>query len=114
MSPQLRPTAPPLYRRCRMYAFDVHCNAFFPMFLLLYVLQLVLSPVLLTHTFLSTALSTGEGQQGGRARVRQLPAGGSSTKSGNTQSSTFHSVGHLLASKFNRASMRQFQLPAES
>ncbi|EFN56073.1 hypothetical protein CHLNCDRAFT_22928 [Chlorella variabilis] len=40
-----------------MYAFDVHCNAFFPMFLLLYVLQLVLCPVLLMHTFVATVLS---------------------------------------------------------
>lgn len=42
-----------------MYAFDVHCNAFFPMFLLLYVLQLVLCPVLLMHTFVATVLSAG-------------------------------------------------------
>ena len=51
-----RPSCPPARR---MYAFDVHCNAFFPMFLLLYVLQLVLSPLLLMHTFLSTLLSAG-------------------------------------------------------
>ena len=50
----------------RMYAFDVHCNAFFPMFLLLYVLQLVLSPLLLMHTFVSTLLSAG-GWVGARA-----------------------------------------------
>lgn len=40
-----------------MYSFDVHCNAFFPTFLLLAVLQLVLCPVLLMNTFLSTVLS---------------------------------------------------------
>ena len=28
-----------------LYAFDVHCNAYFPMFLALYVLQYFLSPV---------------------------------------------------------------------
>ena len=51
-----------------MYAFDVHCNAFFPMFLLLYVLQLVLSPLLLMHTFVSTLLSAG-GWVGSRGTV---------------------------------------------
>lgn len=40
-----------------MFAIDVHCNAFFPAFLLLAVLQLVLCPVLLMNTFLSTVLS---------------------------------------------------------
>ncbi|GAX73576.1 hypothetical protein CEUSTIGMA_g1027.t1 [Chlamydomonas eustigma] len=41
-----------------LYAFDVHCNSYFPLFLLLYVLQLLLSPILLWRSFLSTALST--------------------------------------------------------
>ncbi|XXQ34346.1 UNC-50 family [Plasmodiophora brassicae] len=37
-----------------LYAFDIHCNAFFPVFLLLYVLQFYLSPLLLAKSFLST------------------------------------------------------------
>jgi len=41
-----------------LYAFDVHCNSYFPLFLSLYVLQLLLSPILLWRSFLSTALST--------------------------------------------------------
>lgn len=41
-----------------LYAFDVHCNSYFPLFLLLYVLQFLLSPLLLWQTFLSTSLST--------------------------------------------------------
>ena len=44
----LLPCTPSL--RLRMYAFDVHCNAFFPCFLLLWVLQLPLCPLLLSHT----------------------------------------------------------------
>jgi hypothetical protein len=33
-----------------MYAFDVHCNAFFPLFVLLYVVQYFLAPFLLQPT----------------------------------------------------------------
>nr|BCL66258.1 uncharacterized conserved protein [Volvox reticuliferus] len=40
-----------------LYAFDVHCNSFFPFFLLMYVLQFILSPVLLWPGSLSSALS---------------------------------------------------------
>lgn len=40
-----------------MYAFDIHCNSYFPMFLVLYVLQLVLCPVLLAHTVIAVVLS---------------------------------------------------------
>lgn len=40
-----------------MYAFDVHCNAYLPLFLLLYVVQLVLCPLLLMHSFVTAALS---------------------------------------------------------
>ncbi|GFR46252.1 hypothetical protein Agub_g7801 [Astrephomene gubernaculifera] len=40
-----------------LYAFDVHCNSYFPLFLLLYVLQFLLSPALLWRSFLSSALS---------------------------------------------------------
>ena len=47
----------------------MHCNAFFPMFLLLYVLQLVLSPLLLMHTFVSTLLSAGVWAVGGGGRL---------------------------------------------
>nr|BCL66126.1 uncharacterized conserved protein [Volvox africanus] len=42
-----------------LYAFDVHCNSFFPFFLLAYVLQFLLSPVLLWPSALSSALSNG-------------------------------------------------------
>lgn len=45
--------------RCRMYAFDVHCNAFFPAFLLLGPLQLALSPLLLSAALVPRALSAG-------------------------------------------------------
>lgn len=40
-----------------LYAFDVHCNAYFPLFLALYVLQFFLSPLLLAPGFLPAALS---------------------------------------------------------
>lgn len=40
-----------------LYAFDVHCNAYFPLFVVLYVLQYFLSPLLLAHGFMSTFLS---------------------------------------------------------
>lgn len=53
-----------------MYAFDVHCNAFLPAFLLMAVLQLVLCPVLLMNTFVASLLSAGAWQAvwGGRGR----------------------------------------------
>mmetsp|Transcript_19723 Transcript_19723/g.38589 ORF Transcript_19723/g.38589 Transcript_19723/m.38589 type:complete len:308 (+) Transcript_19723:557-1480(+) len=37
-----------------MYAFDIHCNAYFPMTLALYVLQFCLAPMLLRPNILST------------------------------------------------------------
>mmetsp|Transcript_1275 Transcript_1275/g.3836 ORF Transcript_1275/g.3836 Transcript_1275/m.3836 type:complete len:246 (+) Transcript_1275:403-1140(+) len=40
-----------------MYAFDVHCNSYLPLFLLLYVVQFLLSPLLLWRGFFSTLLS---------------------------------------------------------
>ena len=40
-----------------LYAFDVHCNSYFPVFLMLYVLQYLLSPLLLSRTFISGALA---------------------------------------------------------
>ena len=40
-----------------LYAFDIHCNAFFPVFTLLFTLQYFFLPVLLTPAFLSTLLS---------------------------------------------------------
>ena len=40
-----------------LYAFDVHCNAFFPLFVMLYVVQLVLSPILLANGFIPRLLS---------------------------------------------------------
>lgn len=40
-----------------MYAFDIHCNAFFPLFVILYVVQLFLLPVLMQATLLATCLS---------------------------------------------------------
>ncbi|XP_010547979.1 PREDICTED: protein unc-50 homolog isoform X2 [Tarenaya hassleriana] len=42
---------------CWLYAFDVHCNSFFPMFVLLYVVHYFLSPLLITHGFISALLS---------------------------------------------------------
>ncbi|CAN4112149.1 unnamed protein product [Withania somnifera] len=40
-----------------LYAFDVHCNSFFPMFVLLYVVHYFLSPVLVAHGFFPVLLS---------------------------------------------------------
>ncbi|KAK9832824.1 hypothetical protein WJX81_004711 [Elliptochloris bilobata] len=40
-----------------MYAFDVHCNSYFPLFLLLYVLQLLLAPLLLWRSLVAALLS---------------------------------------------------------
>jgi len=37
-----------------MYAFDIHCNSFFPFFLILYVLQYFCLPFLLSESFLAT------------------------------------------------------------
>lgn len=42
-----------------LYAFDIHCNSYFPLFIIMHVLQLLLSPVLLWKSYLSTALSVG-------------------------------------------------------
>ncbi|GBG69378.1 hypothetical protein CBR_g4071 [Chara braunii] len=44
-------------RCCRLYAFDVHCNSFFPLFIQLYVLQYFLSPLLLAPGFIPALLS---------------------------------------------------------
>ncbi|EGZ07056.1 hypothetical protein PHYSODRAFT_565867 [Phytophthora sojae] len=35
------------------FAFDIHCNSFFIMFLFLYVLQFLLAPMLASHSFVS-------------------------------------------------------------
>ncbi|KAL8541490.1 hypothetical protein ACS0TY_002672 [Phlomoides rotata] len=40
-----------------LYAFDVHCSSFFPMFLLLYVVNFFLSPILIAHGFVPVLLS---------------------------------------------------------
>ena len=40
-----------------LFAFDIHCNAFVPLFGLLYVVQLLLSPLLLMHGFLPAVLA---------------------------------------------------------
>ncbi|CAN6482370.1 unnamed protein product [Victoria cruziana] len=40
-----------------LYAFDVHCNSFFPMFILLYVIQYFVSPLLVAHGFIPVLLS---------------------------------------------------------
>ena len=40
-----------------MYAFDIHCNAFFPFYAMLYVVQFVLLPILLTTSFMGLMLS---------------------------------------------------------
>ena len=40
-----------------MYAFDIHCNSFFPLFLMVYVLQFFLLPFLLNGGILATLVS---------------------------------------------------------
>lgn len=40
-----------------LYAFDVHCNSFFPAFILLYVIQYFVSPILIAHGFFPVLLS---------------------------------------------------------
>ncbi|KAI7992721.1 hypothetical protein LOK49_LG12G00450 [Camellia lanceoleosa] len=40
-----------------LYAFDVHCNSFFPMFVVLYVIHYFLSPLLVAHGFIPVLLS---------------------------------------------------------
>lgn len=41
-----------------LYAFDVHCNAFFPLFLIIYVIQYFLLPILLiSSSFFSTVVA---------------------------------------------------------
>ncbi|KAK3017078.1 hypothetical protein RJ639_007009 [Escallonia herrerae] len=42
---------------CWLYAFDVHCNSFFPMFVLLCVIHYFLSPILVAHGFIPVLLS---------------------------------------------------------
>lgn len=42
-----------------MYAFDIHCNAFFPLFLVLYVLQYFLLPFLVRPSLAATLVSNG-------------------------------------------------------
>ncbi|KAB5520724.1 hypothetical protein DKX38_025043 [Salix brachista] len=42
---------------CWLYAFDVHCNSFFPMFVMLYVFHYFLSPLLVAHGFIPVLLS---------------------------------------------------------
>jgi len=37
-----------------LYAFDIHCNAFFPVFVLLYVVQYFFAPVLIQPDFMAT------------------------------------------------------------
>jgi len=39
-----------------LYAFDIHCNSFFPLFIMLYVVQLILSPILLANGWAVTFL----------------------------------------------------------
>ncbi|KAF4382403.1 hypothetical protein G4B88_011355 [Cannabis sativa] len=40
-----------------LYAFDVHCNSFFPMFVMAYVIHYFLSPLLVAHGFIPVLLS---------------------------------------------------------
>jgi hypothetical protein len=40
-----------------LYCFDVHCNSYFPLFLVLYPLQFFLVPLLLKPVFLATLLA---------------------------------------------------------
>jgi hypothetical protein len=54
-----------------LYAFDVHCNSYFPLFLIVYVTQFFLVPVLLKPIFLSTFLAnTLYGVHSGTACMR--------------------------------------------
>jgi hypothetical protein len=39
------------------YAFDVHCNSFFPLVLILHVVQLVLMPVITLNNFVSVLVA---------------------------------------------------------
>lgn len=40
-----------------MYAFDVHCNSYFPLFIMLYVVQYFLTPLLLAPGFIANLVS---------------------------------------------------------
>ncbi|KAK3195896.1 hypothetical protein Dsin_027206 [Dipteronia sinensis] len=40
-----------------LYSFDVNCNSFFPMFIMLYVIHYFLSPLLVAHGFIPLLLS---------------------------------------------------------
>ena len=40
-----------------LYAFDIHCNGFFPLFALLFVAQFLLCPLLLRPSFVAAALA---------------------------------------------------------
>jgi hypothetical protein len=40
-----------------LYAFDIHCNGFFPLFVMLFVVQYMLSPILIGTDFVATALA---------------------------------------------------------
>jgi len=40
-----------------LYAFDIHCNSFFPLFVILYVLQFFLLPLLLNSSFFATVIA---------------------------------------------------------
>lgn len=46
----LRPNVPGGQEVEWLYAFDIHCNAYFPLFMLLYVGQYILLPVLLMES----------------------------------------------------------------
>ncbi|KAK6241113.1 hypothetical protein SCA6_006502 [Theobroma cacao] len=46
-----------IFSSSRLYAFDVHCNSFFPMFVMLYVIHYFLSPLLVAHGFIPVLLS---------------------------------------------------------
>ncbi|KAJ9561273.1 hypothetical protein OSB04_006433 [Centaurea solstitialis] len=43
--------------RTTLYAFDVHCNSFFPLFVVLYVIHFFISPLLVAHGFIPLLLS---------------------------------------------------------
>lgn len=40
-----------------MYAFDIHCNSFFPFFVIVYIIQYFLLPIVLSNTFFAFILS---------------------------------------------------------
>ncbi|KAF6161996.1 hypothetical protein GIB67_021917 [Kingdonia uniflora] len=47
----------PQFVTLMLYAFDVQCNSFFPLFIMLYVIHYFVSPLLVAHGFIPLLLS---------------------------------------------------------